>query len=103
MNHGTSSFKFKGTLKKILTAHFSPDGGKIVTASADSTAEIWDASTGKCIDSLIGHKAALVDAQFSPDNTKIVTASRDSTAKIWDAKSGQLLKDLVGHKDRLLL
>ena len=73
----------------VSDAQFSPDGRKIVTASYDSTAKIWDAVTGKFL-ILKGHKGALNSAQFSPDGKKIVTASDDNTAKIWDAATGKL-------------
>jgi WD40 repeat protein len=33
----------------VLSAAFSPDGKRIITASADRTARLWDAATGKPI------------------------------------------------------
>ena len=30
-----------------MSAQFSPDGARIVTASGDKTARVWDAATGK--------------------------------------------------------
>jgi WD40 repeat protein len=39
----------------VFSAEFSPDGTRIVTASADKTARIWDAATGKEIAVLRGH------------------------------------------------
>ena len=39
------------------SAAFSPDGSRIVTASDDKTARIWDAATGKEIAVLRGHDA----------------------------------------------
>ncbi|MEO7924794.1 MAG: caspase family protein [Chitinophagaceae bacterium] len=78
------------------SAAFSPDGKKIVTASSDNTAKIWDAGSGALLADLIGHSGKVISADFSPDGKKIVTASWDNTAKIWDAGSGALLAE-IGH------
>ena len=37
--------KLKGHDGAVTSAAFSPDGGRIVTASDDSTARVWDIST----------------------------------------------------------
>ena len=59
------------------SAAFSPDGKRIVTASGDKTARIWDAATGQPIgEPLKGHEDAVYSAAFSPDGKRIVTASR---------------------------
>ena len=31
----------------VNSAQFSPDGQRVVTASADNTARVWDAASGK--------------------------------------------------------
>ena len=42
---------------RCLSAAFSPDGQRIVTASQDKTARLWDAATGKPIgEPLRGHE-----------------------------------------------
>ena len=38
------------------SAAFSPDGARIVTASDDRTARVWDAATGQEIAALRGHE-----------------------------------------------
>ena len=63
---------------------FSPDGARILTASADKTAKLWDAASGKLIASF-DHQDSVKNAAFSPDGTRILTASADHTAKLWDA------------------
>ena len=61
----------------MLSAAFSPDGKRIVTASADKTARLWDAATGKPIgEPLKGHERLVYSVAFSPDGKRIVTASR---------------------------
>ena len=43
----------------MWSAAFSPDGSRIVTASEDKTARIWDAATAKEIAVLRGHDDAV--------------------------------------------
>ena len=83
----------------VRSAAFSPDGQRIVTASNDKTARIWDATTGKQLSVLSGHDEAVRTAAFSPDGQWIVTASADKTARIWDAHTAKLLRVLIGHDD----
>ena len=90
---------FSGHTDGVLTAAFSPDGSRVVTASKDRTARLWDAKTGAALATLSGHTGALISAAFSPDGSRIVTASGDNTARLWDAKTGAALATLSGHTD----
>ena len=81
----------------INSSQYSADGKKIVTASLDNTAKIWDSESGKLIRNLVGHTSAIRSACFSPDGTMVVTASWDKTSKIWDVETGDVLADLIGH------
>jgi WD40 repeat protein len=82
----------------VYSAAFSPDGSRIVTASYDDTARIWDPASGKEIAVLRGHDAPVWSAAFSPDGRRIVTASGDETARIWDSTTGIEIAVLRGHK-----
>ena len=90
-----------GHTDRVRTAAFSPDGRRIVTASYDNTARIWDAATGHQIMLLSGHVDGVRSAAFSPDGRRIVTASFDKTARIWDAATGRQIMLLSGHSDKL--
>src|SRR5450432_3481313 len=81
----------------VQYAIFSPDGKRVVTASHDKTAKIWDVSSGNLLANLTGHSNFVYAAAFSPNGSKIVTASFDGLAKIWNANTGEWLFDLKAH------
>jgi WD40 repeat protein len=85
----------------VNSAAYSPDGTRIVTASNDKTARVWDARTGAQLAVLSGHGDRVYSAAYSPDGTRIVTASIDRTARIWDSRTGAQLAVLSGHGDRV--
>ncbi len=85
----------------VLTAVYSPDGTRIVTASNDKTARIWDAGTGAQLAVLSGHGGSVSSAAYSPDGTRIVTVSADKTVRVWDARTGVQLAVLSGHTDEV--
>jgi WD40 repeat protein len=72
---------------------------RVVTASNDKTARLWDAANGKPLGEPMKHDVAWVSsAQFSPDGQQVVTASYDGTARLWDAASGQAISEPMKHK-----
>ncbi len=85
----------------VYSAAFSPDGNRVVTASADDTVRIWDPVSGNQLIALIGHTGQVNSAAFSSDGTFVVTASDDKTARLWDAGSGQEIAALRGHQEEV--
>ncbi|HML19640.1 MAG TPA: hypothetical protein PKD74_03630 [Candidatus Dependentiae bacterium] len=81
----------------ISSVAISPDNTFIITGSADNTAIIWDAKTGKQKHTLQGHTGPIFSVAISPDNTFIVTGSMDKTAIIWDANTSKQKHTLQGH------
>ena len=88
----------KGHEDFVVSATFSPDGKRMVTASHDKTARVWNAATGAEIAVLKGHESRLNSAAFSPDGRRVVTASDDKTARVWDASTGAEIAVLKGHE-----
>jgi WD40 repeat protein/serine/threonine protein kinase len=87
----------KGHTSHVSSAAFSPDGDRVVTASADRTARVWNVTTGAVLVVLQGHTAQVSSAAFSPDGFRVVTASADRTARVWDARTGAVLRIFEGH------
>lgn len=69
---------------------YTPDGGA-VTAAADCTARLWDA-TGKEVRKFEGHKGALTALVLSADAKTLFTASSDGTVRAWDVAKGTELR-----------
>jgi WD40 repeat protein len=73
----------------VYQAAFSPDGTRLLTASGDKTAKLWDVASGKMIASF-AQEDSVEHLTFSPNGASILTASADRTAKLWDTNSGKL-------------
>jgi WD40 repeat protein len=82
----------------VQCARFSAYGRWILTASEDSTAQVWNAATGQPAGQPMRHRDWVVDAEFSVDGTRVATASRDGTARIWDARTGRPVSEPFMHE-----
>ena len=72
-------------MSNVSSAVFSPDGKRVVTASQDRTARVWEVATGKVLLILEGHTRAIQSAVFGPDGKRVVTVSDDETVRVWSA------------------
>jgi WD40 repeat protein/serine/threonine protein kinase len=93
-------FALLGHTDRVRSIAYSPDGQRLVTASYDGTARVWDAASGRQLLILRGHGGPVMAAAFSPDGRRIATGSFDRTARIWDAATGRQLL-VVRHPDRV--
>jgi dipeptidyl aminopeptidase/acylaminoacyl peptidase len=81
----------------IRTALHSPDGTRMVTASTDSNARLWDVATGREVVRALPHRSGVQFAEYSRDGKLIVTASAGGEVRVWDAATGQPLMNPLLH------
>ncbi len=82
----------EGHVDSILSASFSPDGERIVTASRDRTARTWETFTGQPLKVFAeGHSFLATSAAFFPGGKRLATGAVDNTVRIWDVDSGTQL------------
>jgi eukaryotic-like serine/threonine-protein kinase len=80
----------------VLAAEFSPDSARVVTASEDFTACLWNLRAQGSPKTL-PHGEQVFTARFSPDASCILTVCRDRSARLWDGESGEPLSPPLWH------
>jgi WD40 repeat protein len=93
----------KGHTSKVLGAAFSPDGSRLVTASADGTVRQWNATTGLEVEPPYDrHSGDVLSAVYSPDGEWVASAGADRTVRVWRAQGRQDVAVLHGHTGHVI-
>ncbi|HEY0992820.1 MAG TPA: hypothetical protein VGD80_37455 [Kofleriaceae bacterium] len=71
----------------VVDVEFSPDDRRLVSASTDRTARIWDVASGAEIGRVM-HSDEVDAAVFDATGTRFATASADKSAVLWDVATG---------------
>lgn len=89
-----------GHQDRVTSAHFSPDGSRLVTTSRDGTIRLWDPMTGRELQVLRGHSGSVEHAAVSVDGL-VATAGLDHTVRLWNIDTGESVHALQGHMGRI--
>jgi WD40 repeat protein/tetratricopeptide (TPR) repeat protein/tRNA A-37 threonylcarbamoyl transferase component Bud32 len=98
LGHVARPMQFYPHQSAVNSAEFSPDGTRVVTASDDRTACVWETRTGQRVGAALSHDERVRGAHFSPDGTKVVTFALDGSARVWDAATGAPLTPPLKHR-----
>src|SRR5262249_32079538 len=80
-----------------LNAAFSADSRLLASGTREGTILLWDASSGKAINTLHGHAAGVFGVAFSPDGKRLASVGDDETVRVWDVAHGREVRTLRGH------
>ncbi|MCP5527367.1 MAG: protein kinase [Verrucomicrobiales bacterium] len=89
----TNSYWFHGLV-------FCAGDRRVVAASTDKQAHVWEVATGRLVGSL-PHESAVECLAVSIDGALIATGAYDGTARVWDASTLQPLTPPLSHQARL--
>jgi WD40 repeat protein len=79
-----------GAGSSITTVALSPDGRRLLLAIFNGEQGVWDAETGKEIQSFDWHTiGSFLTADFSPDGRKMLTNDNGLSFSLWDVDTGK--------------
>jgi WD40 repeat protein len=95
---GKATFTLKGhTGPHVTCTDWAPDGKTVATSGMDGTVRLWEASSGKQLDTLRHPNQGVWWVTWSPDG-KSLASSAGHVVYIWNAKKAKLKHTLEGHK-----
>ncbi|WVQ82994.1 nuclear distribution protein PAC1 [Cryptococcus sp. DSM 104549] len=72
-------------------------GAFVATGSRDKTIKLWDAQSGQCLRTFVGHDNWIRALVFHPTGKYLLSASDDKTIKVWDLANGRCVKTIDAH------
>src|SRR5258708_38745964 len=83
----------------VTDARFSPDGQRLVSASWDNTAHLWDVTSGERASGPMRHMERVLSVDFSPDGQRVLSGSADGVAQVWDVRPSAARELVVTHPE----
>jgi RNA polymerase sigma factor (sigma-70 family) len=88
----------------VVAVAFSPDGKRLVAATADGSITIWDVASGKEVARLHAGAATVLrgtpagGVAFTPDGKRLASAGPDNVVRLWDVATGKEVSRSEGGK-----
>ena len=78
----------KGHEGQVKGIDYSPDGACIASVSDDTTARIWNTSTGELVRTIAAHDIRCKSVAYSPDGSRLYTSDVNQRVQIWKSLDG---------------
>ncbi|ACF15145.1 WD-40 repeat protein [Chloroherpeton thalassium ATCC 35110] len=91
------AYSIKAHPNWISAVAFSNNGQFIATGGWDNQVKLWDAQTGKLVQTFKGHMSAILDLKFTNDGKTLISSSRDESIIFWNLRNGEITYKITGH------
>ncbi len=88
----------------VWSVAWSADGLRLATGGSDDAVRVWDAETGRCLQTMKGPAESALGVQcvtWGPGDKWIASGSHDKAVRIWSCATGHELIQCEGHTDRV--
>jgi WD40 repeat protein len=92
---------FAAHMGAVESVAFAPNGARLLTASVDETAKVWDGRKARLLHVLRGHSAAVVAARVAGDGNLGVTAG-DRTVRVWSLPDGKPVRTIEADTEAIV-
>ncbi|TWU08093.1 WD40 domain-containing protein [Stieleria varia] len=88
----------------VTAVTWSDDGTRLVSASRDKSAKVYDGATGELLSSYLGHAAAVRGISILADNKQVVSVGADNKLHRWNVEGAMKVAEVgVGGEGYKLL
>jgi WD40 repeat protein/serine/threonine protein kinase len=90
------------TARALYCVAYTPDGSRLLCASADKRIHVVDARRGRHLGKLAGHQGIVFAVAVSSDGLTAVSGGQDNALRVWDLRSQRCSATLLGHQSHVL-
>ncbi|KAF4586029.1 WD40 repeat 2 [Ophiocordyceps camponoti-floridani] len=98
LSHGHQDF--------VTSLAYSPDQGKLASASLDHSCKIWEVGDGKLPEKLLynleGHGNLVLCVRWTHCGKWLLSSSKDGSVHFWDPATGNAQLSLQGHSNSII-
>jgi len=91
---------FREHVNSVDAVCWGPEPGQFVSASHDKTLKVWDAASGRCLETLAGHSGGIYHCAAASNRKLVVScgAGSESNLLLWQWAQKKSSMKLAGHQ-----